>query len=213
MNTCGQCQHYGEAPTKGPICTKTWKEVSFLQAGKSCWEERAAGQDVITKVCSRCHRSLALTEFSRNHSARDGYQHECKDCQRELAQAYMAKKDAATSPPPDQERKTKRCPKCGRELPLERFGKNKRTTDGLKCYCKECENKNVHLDYLGRMYRRDGLYPFETEGTRFMARVIGVNDDGRLMLQNDEGIAHLYRFKEITFIIHGDAKRQSQAKN
>jgi hypothetical protein len=142
MNTCGQCQHYGEAPTKGPICTKTGKEVSFLQAGKSCWEERAAGPDVITKVCSRCHRSLALTEFSRNHSARDGYQHECKDCQRELAQAYMAKKDAATSPPPDQERKTKRCPKCGRELPLERFGKNKRTTDGLKCYCKECENKN-----------------------------------------------------------------------
>jgi BirA family biotin operon repressor/biotin-[acetyl-CoA-carboxylase] ligase len=34
---------------------------------------------------------------------------------------------------------------------------------------------------------------------------VGTTDDGRLMLQNDEGIAHLYRFKEITFIIHGDA--------
>lgn len=65
----------------------------------------------------------------------------------------------------------------------------------------ECENKNVHLDYLGRMYRRDGMYPFETEGTRFTARVVGVNDDGRLMLEDEDGIAHLYRFKEVTFII------------
>ena len=66
---------------------------------------------------------------------------------------------------------------------------------------KECENKNVHLDYLGRMYRRDGLYPFETEGTRFMARVIGVNDDGRLMLQDEDGIGHMFRFKEVVFVI------------
>ena len=66
---------------------------------------------------------------------------------------------------------------------------------------KECENKNVHQDYLGRMYRRDGLYPFETEGTRFMARVIGVNDDGRLMLQDEDGIGHMFRFKEVVFVI------------
>ena len=66
---------------------------------------------------------------------------------------------------------------------------------------KEYENKNVHQDYLGRMYRRDGLYPFETEGTRFMARVIGVNDDGRLMLQDEDGIGHLFRFKEVVFVI------------
>ena len=66
---------------------------------------------------------------------------------------------------------------------------------------KEYENKNVHQDYLGRMYRRDGLYPFETEGTRFMARVIGVNDDGRLMLQDEDGIGHMFRFKEVVFVI------------
>ena len=66
---------------------------------------------------------------------------------------------------------------------------------------KEYENKNVHQDYLGRMYRRDGLYPFETEGTRFMARVIGVNDDGRLMLQDEDGIGHMFRFKEVGFVI------------
>ena len=66
---------------------------------------------------------------------------------------------------------------------------------------KQCENRNIHRDYLRMMYRCDGMYPFESEGTRFMARVVGVNDDGRLMLEDEDGIAHLYRFKEITFII------------
>ena len=66
---------------------------------------------------------------------------------------------------------------------------------------KQCENRNIHRDYLRMMYRCDGMYPFETEGTRFMARVAGVNDDGRLMLEDENGIAHLFRFKEVTFII------------
>ena len=66
---------------------------------------------------------------------------------------------------------------------------------------KQCENRNIHRDYLRKMYRCDGMYPFETEGTRFMARVAGVNDDGRLMLEDENGIAHLFRFKEVTFII------------
>ena len=66
---------------------------------------------------------------------------------------------------------------------------------------KQCENRNIHRDYLRKMYRRDGMYPFETEGTRFMARVTGVNDDGRLMLEDENGIAHLFRFKEVVFVI------------
>ena len=66
---------------------------------------------------------------------------------------------------------------------------------------KQCENRNIHRDYLRKMYRRNGMYPFETEGSRFMARVAGVNDDGRLMLEDEDGIAHLFRFKEVTFII------------
>ena len=40
---------------------------------------------------------------------------------------------------------TKKCPKCGRELPLECFGKNKSRKDGLQPYCKEC-NKQYYVD-------------------------------------------------------------------
>jgi hypothetical protein len=33
---------------------------------------------------------------------------------------------------------TKKCNKCGRELPLEAFGSDAHTYDGLACYCLDC---------------------------------------------------------------------------
>ena len=33
---------------------------------------------------------------------------------------------------------TKKCSRCGRELPVTEFGKNKRAKDGLQVFCKEC---------------------------------------------------------------------------
>ena len=63
------------------------------------------------------------------------------------------------------------------------------------------ENKGIHQAYMNRLYRREGLHPFEANGKRFMATVVGTTDDGRLMLQDASGIAHLYRFKEVVFVI------------
>ena len=37
--------------------------------------------------------------------------------------------------------KTKKCKKCGRELPLSEFTKDKTTKDGLKYWCKSCRNE------------------------------------------------------------------------
>ena len=37
--------------------------------------------------------------------------------------------------------KTKMCTKCGRELPLSEFTKNKASKDGLRAYCKECQKE------------------------------------------------------------------------
>ena len=39
------------------------------------------------------------------------------------------------------EEKTKKCPKCGRELPLSEFSKHKSRSDGLQCWCKSCVNE------------------------------------------------------------------------
>ncbi len=66
---------------------------------------------------------------------------------------------------------------------------------------KAIDNKGIHQAYMNRLYRREGLYPFEAAGKRFMATVVGTTDDGRLMLQDSNGIAHLYRFKEVVFVI------------
>lgn len=35
---------------------------------------------------------------------------------------------------------TKKCSKCGRELPVSEFWKNASTEDGLQTYCKDCGN-------------------------------------------------------------------------
>lgn len=36
---------------------------------------------------------------------------------------------------------TKKCPRCGRELPLSEFYVNKSKPDGHGTYCKECQKK------------------------------------------------------------------------
>ena len=38
-------------------------------------------------------------------------------------------------------KKTKRCNKCGRELPIDSFSKNNKAKDGLYCWCKACHSK------------------------------------------------------------------------
>lgn len=39
---------------------------------------------------------------------------------------------------------TKICPKCGRELSVSKFYKNRATKDGYAVYCKECEKEKKH---------------------------------------------------------------------
>lgn len=59
----------------------------------------------------------------------------------------------------DNEETTKKCPKCGRELPLSEFNKCNKTKDGLQHHCKDChraanrennKRRKVHnlLDYV-----------------------------------------------------------------
>lgn len=44
----------------------------------------------------------------------------------------------------NQEIKTKRCPKCGIELPLSEFYVKKGAADGLQSWCKECQKIASH---------------------------------------------------------------------
>ena len=40
-----------------------------------------------------------------------------------------------------------------------------------------------------------------TQNNIFEASIVDVKDDGRLMLEDEKGVAHLFRFKEVGFVI------------
>jgi len=165
-NNCGNCKHYLEVPLLGPTCRKTGKAVSFL-AEKDCFTEKDGGE-VLTKVCARCHRELPITEFHRNRTRKDGYQRECKECQRELSQALYKKKqeEKAVDQTPTDPPTTKVCAKCGRELPVEMFGHTKKNLNGLKSYCKDCENENSRI-YRAKKYGRTGQAFASADGKKY----------------------------------------------
>lgn len=52
---------------------------------------------------------------------------------------------AETKPAPAETEapKTKHCSKCGRDLPLDAFGKKSNTKDGLQTWCKECQKAST----------------------------------------------------------------------
>ena len=150
MNTCGDCQYYGNGPVTGPICTKTKKAVSVLMV-KDCFEARTSAPEIVTKVCNRCHRELPINSFSRNHTQKDGYQRQCKQCQSEMSAATYKKNHPAIQAEPVEVPTTKVCAKCGRELPVAMFGHTPKNKSGLKSYCKDCENENCRI-YRAKRY-------------------------------------------------------------
>lgn len=52
---------------------------------------------------------------------------------------------------------TKKCKKCGRELPLEAFGKSSRSLDGLSSHCRECANQQQRAGYARRKAKEQGI--------------------------------------------------------
>lgn len=57
---------------------------------------------------------------------------------------------------------TKRCSKCGQELPISEFSKNSSMKDGLEPYCKKCKNKYVkelRQRHKAKIAKESGVYP------------------------------------------------------
>ena len=67
---------------------------------------------------------------------------------------------------------------------------------------KTAKSTTIIADYKARLYRREGKHLFMTNNTTFEASIVDVKDDGRLMLEDEKGVAHLFRFKEVQFVIH-----------
>ncbi len=55
--------------------------------------------------------------------------------------------------------------------------------------------------YMKSLYRRKGFHPYTDKDGVFMAEIVGVEDDGHLLLSDDNGKKRRYAFKEVQFVI------------
>ena len=58
---------------------------------------------------------------------------------------------------------TKKCPKCGKELPLSNFSKCSTKKDGLQVYCKDCAKKYNNKYYEKTTEDNRSLVSYGTE--------------------------------------------------
>ena len=59
----------------------------------------------------------------------------------------------------------------------------------------------IREQYLSKLYRRKGYHPYADKEGAFMAEIVTVEDDGHLVLRDDNGKERQYAFKEVQFII------------
>ena len=81
----------------------------------------------------------------------------------------------------------------GQETDCEQLLKDILNRLDFRADLKEC--------YMKLLYRRKGFHPYTDKDGVFMAEIAGVEDDGHLLLIDEDGKERRYAFKEVTFII------------
>ena len=123
------------------ICKDCYHEVMVIGHSK---EKKAPDGH---KVCNICHKTLPISAFGVNKTAKDGLMPCCKECKASEQKKYRGRMKTATTikkspgrPPKKvaESPETKYCPKCGRDLPRSAFHPKLDAKSGLQSYCKEC---------------------------------------------------------------------------
>ena len=60
---------------------------------------------------------------------------------------------------------------------------------------------DIKARYISMIYRKRGFHPYADKEGAFMAEFEDVEDDGHLILRDDNGMMRRYAFKEVQFII------------
>lgn len=60
---------------------------------------------------------------------------------------------------------------------------------------------DIKAQYCAMLYRKKGYHPYIDKHGAFMAEIVDVEDDGHLLLRDDNGHDRRYAFKEVQFII------------
>jgi len=59
----------------------------------------------------------------------------------------------------------------------------------------------IRSEYVKMMYRNNGYFPYSVENENFEAKIIAVQSDGRLDLEESSGKIRSFYFKEVRFLI------------
>ena len=73
--------------------------------------------------------------------------------------------------------------------------------DFLQTFDEVMASETAAQDYRQRLYRSAGSYAFEDASGRFVAEIVRVEADGRLVLRDERDHERMYAFKEIKYII------------
>lgn len=61
--------------------------------------------------------------------------------------------------------------------------------------------QSLHTAYMHRLYRREGVHPFEDSEGSFSASIENISPLGMLTLQREDGSQRTYAFKEVKFVV------------
>jgi BirA family biotin operon repressor/biotin-[acetyl-CoA-carboxylase] ligase len=59
----------------------------------------------------------------------------------------------------------------------------------------------IHSDYHEKLFRINQRTEFKKDGQKFVCRIIGVNDYGQLILEDQHGKTREFNFKEVEFVL------------
>jgi len=86
--------------------------------------------------------------------------------------------------------------------------------ESLAHLCTYIENRYLQLqtdllydlnrDYMQRLYRLGKWSYFEAQGEKFKARIVTVEDSGRLILERTDGSTEGFYFKEVSYVMDSD---------
>lgn len=120
--------------------------------------------DITLKRCHRCHQELPRNEFCVDRRKADGLYIWCRECRIKDRQIRNAPRKAE---------RTRReiaalnalndgmkiCRACAQPRPLEAFGRDSKTRDGLRAICKACRNIRIQLSPTrGQQVERQRAY-------------------------------------------------------
>lgn len=63
------------------------------------------------------------------------------------------------------------------------------------------DSTTIRQKYLNAIYRKEGFHKYKDSEGEFEAAITGIEDDGRLVLQDNKGRIRKYLFKEVSYII------------